>query len=239
MTFPGFSSAYEQATGECRGVASITASLGLSGRAGANRLGGRIDTGLAAPARIRLEMFPPMSFGRAAFLLVADEAETTLFLPRENRVLRGARPEEIVETLTGVPLGGADLRTLLTGCGLSGPAPSEGRVYENGWAAADAAGTTTYFRQMDGRWRVAGAARGAMVAQYGDFDKATGRPRTINVRTTPPPGGPATNLTVKLSDVEIGVPLGEEVFEVAVPPDAVPLTLDELRRGRSEGAPLE
>jgi outer membrane lipoprotein-sorting protein len=39
-----------------------------------------------------------------------------------------------------------------------------------------------------------------------------------------------TDLTVKLSDVELNVPLGAEVFQLDVPPDADPLTLEELRR---------
>jgi hypothetical protein len=37
-------------------------------------------------------------------------------------------------------------------------------------------------------------------------------------------------LTVKLSETELNVPLGPEVFQLDVPREADPLTLDELRR---------
>jgi outer membrane lipoprotein-sorting protein len=231
--FPGFAEAFAQATAACRTVQSITASLALSGRTGGNRLAGRIDTGLAAPSRIRFEFFPPMAFGRAAFVLAADDDSATLLMPRENRVLRGARPEQIVQALTGVPLGGADMRAVLAGCGLtSGTPPGEGRVYENGWVAADVDGATIYLRQGNGQWQVAGATRGAVTVQYGSYD-AAGRPETVNLRTAPSADAPATDLTVKLSDVQINPALGDEVFDVQVPPDAVPLSLDELRRGMS------
>lgn len=214
----------------------MTASLALSGRTGRNRLAGRIDTGLAAPSRIRLELFPPMAFGRPAFVLAASDEDATLLLPRENRVLRGARPEQIVEALAGVPLDGAELRAVLSGCGLISGTPGEGRAYDNGWAAAEADGTTIYLRQLNGEWHVAGASRGSVTVQYGQVDAASGRPETVNLRTTPPAGRPATDLTVKLSDVQINVPLGDEVFEIVVPPDAVPLSLDELKRGHGAQA---
>ena len=41
---------------------------------------------------------------------------------------------------------------------------------------------------------------------------------------------PATDLTLRLSQVDINVPLDADVFQVDVPTDATPLTLDELRR---------
>lgn len=229
--FPGFAEAYEQATADCRDVKSITASLGLSGRAGSTRLGGRIDAGLAFPSGIRLELFPPLSFGKPAIILAARDDNATLLLPRDNRVLRGARPDEIVEALAGVPLTAAELRSVLSGCGLALTAPGEGRAYQKGWIAADAGGTTVYLRQMDGRWRVAGATRGPVTVQYYGTDGESGRPKTINMRTTPSPGTPATDLTVKVSQVEVNVPLADEVFHVDVPQGAAPLTLEELKRG--------
>ena len=44
--FAGFAAAYEQATADCRSVSTITAELGLSGRAGGTKLRGRINAGL-------------------------------------------------------------------------------------------------------------------------------------------------------------------------------------------------
>lgn len=228
--FPDFSTAYEEATSGCRNVRSMVASLSLSGRTGENPLKGRIDLGLAEPARIRLELFPPMAFGRAAFVLAAKDDEATLLLPRDNRVLRGASPEQIVGALAGLPLGGAELRAVLSGCGLEAGTPADGRRHENGWASAEAGGTTIYLREIDGRWVVAGASRGPVTVQYGSYDAASRRPDAVNFRTIASDVSPATDLTVKLSDVRLNEPLGDAVFELDVPPDAVPLTLEELKR---------
>ena len=51
----------------------------------------------------------------------------------------------------------------------------------------------------------------------------------MRLRATPQ-DGVAADLTMQLSQVEINVTLAREVFDVEVPRDAVPLTLEELRR---------
>ena len=43
-------------------------------------------------------------------------------------------------------------------------------------------------------------------------------------------GTPAADVTVRLSDVNINLPLDPEVFAVDVPAGAEPLTIEELRR---------
>lgn len=228
VPFPGFAAAYEQATAECRAVTSMTATLGLSGRSGSTKLRGRIDAGLSTPARVRLEGYPPVILGsKPFFVLVARGADATLVLPRDGRVLYGARPEEIVDALAGVPLNPADLRAVLSGCGLTGTTPVAARTYENGWAAIEQGDTTLYVRQQSGRWRVAAATRGSMIVQY--RDTPAGPPQSVNIRTAPTSGA-ATDLTLKLNDVEWNTPLDDKVFDVTVPPGAAPLTLEELRR---------
>lgn len=226
VSFPGFDSAYTQAAAECAGVQSLTAALELSGRAGAAKLRGRIDAGFAAPSDIRLEGVAP--FGKPVFVLVSQGERATLVLPRDERVLRDAAPAAIVEALAGVPLGPAELRAVVAGCGLGAPVPSVGRSYDEGWAAVEGGDTTTYLRRLDGRWRIAASRRGAITVDYADF--AGGRPQTVHVRTSPAPGQAAADLTLRISQLEINVPLERAVFAYAVPPGWAPLTLDELRR---------
>lgn len=225
-SFPAFDSAYTQAAGECATVTSLTAALGLSGRAGRTKLRGRIDAGFAAPSDLRLEGVAP--FGKPVFVLVSQGERATLVLPRDERVLRDAAPAAIVEALAGVPLGPAELRGVVAGCGLAGATPTGGRTYEGGWAAVDAGDTTTYLRLIDGRWRIAGATRGAITIDYADF--TGGRAATVHVKTMPAPGGAAADLTLRISQLEINVPLERAAFEYAVPAGWAPLTLDELRR---------
>lgn len=224
--FPDFHAAYGQASGECATVKSLTVALGLSGRAGPTKLRGRIDAGFAAPSDLRLEGVAP--FGKPVFVLVSQGEHATLVLPRDERVLRDASPAAIVEALAGVPLGPAELRAVVAGCGLETGPPAGGRTYAGGWAAVDAGDTTTYLRQIDGRWRIAGATRGAITVDYADF--TGGRAATVHVKTRPAPGGAAADLTLRMSQLEINVPLERAAFEYDVPSQWAPLTLDELRR---------
>jgi outer membrane lipoprotein-sorting protein len=234
--FPGFAAAYDQATASCRAIKTITASMGMSGKAGSTKLRGRIDAGFAAPDRARLEGIPP--FGKPVFVLVAEGGRGTLVLTREDRVLRDAPPDQIVEALAGVPLGPGDLRTAIAGCGIGG-SPGDGHEYSNGWIAAPAGDGTVYLRRAAAGWEVAAATRGPVTISYDDY--AAGRPATIRIRAT---SGARTqaDLTLRLSDVDINTPLDPRTFEVVLPDHAVPLTLDELRRagplGGASEAPL-
>jgi hypothetical protein len=207
----------------------MTASLSLSGRAGSTKLSARIDAGFAEPARLRLEGYPKVSFGgKPFFVLVARSDDATLVLNRDARVLRAAAPAAIIEALTGVSVDPEQLRALVSGCGLRVADPAEGRSFENGWASVDAADTTVFLRQLEGRWRVAAARRGSLTIEYTDF--SSGRPSTVRLHTAAGPGVAAADLTLRVSQAEINTPLDGAVFDADVPRDAVPITLEELRR---------
>jgi hypothetical protein len=223
VPFPAFAEAYAQATETCATVKTITAVLSLSGRAGTQRLRGRIDAGLEAPDRIVLEGVAP--FGRPYFVLAASGGSSTLVLPRDARVLRGAPPEAIVDAMTGVSLVPAELRMVLAGCGIPGGPPGSGQSFDGGWASIDTGGATLWLRQADGRWRIAASTRESLAVHYSDFGAP--RPATVRIRVS---AGQGADLTLRLSDVEVNVPLDPAVFELEVPSDATPMTLDELRR---------
>jgi hypothetical protein len=182
-----------------------------------------VDAGFEAPERVRLEGRHP--FGRPVFILVAAASQATLYLPRDNRVLRGASAAEIVEALIGLPLGGADLRMLISGCGFEMAAPSEGREYPSGWVAVETGGSTTYLRQVNGQWRIVAASRSPLIVHYADFTAA--RASTVRLQAS---GGSGADVTARISDLALNVPLGPDAFKVDVPAAAEPLTLEELRR---------
>ena len=215
--------AYAEAVNECRGVRTMQATLGLSGRAGTTALRGNVDAGFEAPDRIRLEGRHPL--GRPVFILVAGGGRSTLYMPRDDRVLRDVPPESIVEALVGVSLAPGELRSLVSGCGFGVAEPSQGREYTGGFVAVDTGGPTTYLRREQNVWRVVAASRPPLTVRYADF--TSGRAATLRVVST---GTPRADLTVRLSDVNINVPMEAAVFAVDVPAGAQPLTLEELRR---------
>lgn len=228
--FPGFGSAYAQATGGCEGVKTLSAVMSLSGRTGKQRLRGRIDAGLEAPDRIVLEAVAP--FGRAFFVLAGAGNDSTLVLPRDGRFLRGEKPDAIVEAVTGVALGPADLRMVLAGCGMPGGPPASAQSFDGGWASVDTGETTTWLRQMDGKWRVAAATRGTVAVHYADYGDS--RPATVRIRMTTA-GDVGADLTLRLSELDVNVPLDPGVFTLEVPAGATPITLEELRRAGPMG----
>lgn len=218
--FPGFEAAYDDAVADCRSTRSVLAELGLSGRSGGERLRGRISAGVAAPSEIRLE---GVAFGRPIFILAARGGAATLLLVRENRVVRGAPPEAIIEALTGVALTPSELLAVVAGCGLGAATPSNGRTFGGEWAAVDADGAVTYLRRVEGRWRVGAAARGDLQVVYAEFKG--GRASTVHVRA-----GSVADIRLGVSQLETDTAIDPKAFEVNVPTDAVPLTIEELRR---------
>jgi hypothetical protein len=223
--FAAFRAAFDDATSQCRGVKTFSASMGMSGRAGSTKLRGRIDAGFAAPDQARLEGLHPV-FGRPVFVLVATGGRGTLVLTREDRVLKDAPADQIVEALAGVALGADALRTAVSGCGLGG-APGEGREFSNGWVAASTEDGTIYLRRGDAGWQVAAATRGPITVAYADY--AAGRPGTIRIRAEAN-GRTNADLTLRLSDVDINTTLDARTFQIELPDRPIPLTLEELRR---------
>ena len=224
--FPGFAAAYDEATAGCRDARTVVAVLGLSGRAGGTRLRGQITAGLEAPESIRLDA---VAFGRPIFILAGRDGTATLLLPRDGRVIPDAPAQGIVEALAGVALTPAELRAAIAGCGLGGSSPSNGRMFSDDWAAVDLGTTVTYLRRIQNRWHVAAAARDPLTLLYDDF--GSGGPGRVFLRTASARGGdPAADIALSVSELEINVPIDPKAFVVNVPPDADPLTLEELRR---------
>jgi hypothetical protein len=100
-------------------------------------------------------------------------------------------------------------------------------VYGRERAAVSAGSATTYLRRTGTTWRLEGAVGDHLTVFYSDF--TNGRPSTIRLRAGSG-DATATDLTLRLSQVEINVPLGPRTFQPEIPEHAVPLTLEELKR---------
>jgi hypothetical protein len=183
-----------------------------------------VIAGFERPASMRLEGVAP--FGAAAFILVTSGDTATLLLPRAGRVVRGARPEELLGALTGVALAPADLLAILTGCVVPSPRAVAGRVHGNGLASLDLdGGATLYLRRPAAAWLPAAARRDGWLIEYPSM--AGIFPAAVRLRSEG--GSVDVDLTATLSQVQTNLDLAAETFAVEIPADAAPLTLDELR----------
>ncbi len=232
---PSAAQAFADATRACADLSSMTAEIGLSGRALGERVRGRLIAGFAAPASARLEAVAP--FGPPVFILAARDDRGTVLFPRERRVLLDTKVAEILARLTGLDLGAGELRLLLTGCLVDrtgGQAEAtEGRTWPGGWrAVALGEGRTAYLRETAGRPLVIAADYGAWQIDYADH--LNGWPRTVRVqgRSAKASAGqsvPGTDITARLQQLEINAPLEPRAFDVDVPAGTESITLDDLR----------
>lgn len=221
---PAFLQTYRSAAAACSGVRTLSAELGLSGTAGGRRIRGRAHIGVERPASLRLEGVAP--FGPPAFILAARAGTGTLLLPRDERVLRGTPPEDVLGALTGVSLNPADLQAVLTGCLIASGEPTGGRLHQNGWMSVHLPGEATLFLEPRGAgWQPRAGRRPGWQIEYapwqGDF------PQNVRLRSVNP--AVSVDLHVSVDQLETNITIDPAAFTIDVPPDARPITLAELR----------
>ena len=224
MPLPDFAQIHAQVSAACAGVRTMTAELGMSGRAGDQRPRGTIVAGFERPSSMRLEGVGP--FGRRVFTLAASDKAATLLYEGEGRVLRNA-PEAILAALIGVNLSPADLQAILTGCVVSAPRATGGRLHANGLASIDLeSGAVLYLQRQAAQWTLRAARRDGWQIEYPEW---SGRfPRSVRLVSSSP--DVRVDLTTTIAQLETNADLDPAAFRVDVPPDARPLTLEELRQ---------
>jgi hypothetical protein len=231
---PSAAGAFESASAGCRGVRTLTAELAVRGKAGRSKIRGRVLAGFERGGSLRLEA--PAPFGAPVFILAARANRATLLLPRDRRILRDVAVDDVLDAITGLRRSSDDVLALLAGC-LAADAASAGagQRSSSGWLRVGLTGGLTAFLAPDGgRWRVAagqgtaGAAGFPWSVSYAAF--ASSFPGTVTIRQEAGAGAAETALTFHVSQLETNVPIDPRAFEVIVPQDTQPLTLDELRQ---------
>jgi hypothetical protein len=230
----GSDSALAEAVSSCSRVVTLTAEVAVSGSVQGHRVRGRLSAGVANPASARLEAV--VSFGPPLFIFVARDGDATLVLPRDNRILPRGQPSAVLEAVTGVPLDAVDLREILTGCSPIGSAPA--RRFGDTWQIVSFANQETFLHRQSTTtpWNLVAMIRRTTSRDRqwrADFgDRQNGEPRTIHLMSLDERGriGADFDLQLVLSQIDVNMPLDDSVFTVQVPPDAQPITLDELRR---------
>jgi hypothetical protein len=230
--FPDFASVHPQISSACASVRTLRGELGLSGRAGDEGVRGRVHVGFERPSSMRLEGVAP--FGPPVFILAGRGDSATLVLQREERILRDAPPEAILEALTGVSLGPADLLAAFTGCVLPAPRATAGRVHSGDLASIDiessdqgqARRATLFLRRSGGRWQLYAARRDRWQIEYA---YGTGMfPQSVRLVSLSP--DVVVNMAAALSGIETNVDIDAAAFTVQEQKNLQPLTLQELRQ---------
>lgn len=220
---PSAAEAFAAATASCKGFRSIEGELALSGRAGGERVRGRVLTGLEPGGAVRLEAVAP--FGAPFFILAGRNERATLVLPRERRVLADTGVRDVLERITGLALGADDLRLIMSGCLVETATPSEGRQWGSDWKAVTIGPErVAYLRTVDGRQVLAAADYGPWHVDYSAH--AAGFPRTVRVRRA---GDSAIDITARIEQLQVNTQINPLAWTVEIPSDADPMTLDELR----------
>ncbi len=182
---------------------------------------------------MRLEGVAP--FGPPVFILAGRGDSATLVLQRDERILRNAPPEAILEALTGVSLGPADLLAVFTGCVVPAPRPIAGRIHPRDVAAIDiesaeqgrGRGTATVFlRRAGSGWQPYAARRDRWQIEYAF---GTGMfPQSVRLVSLSP--DVAVNIAAALAGIETNVDIDPAAFTVQEQKNLEPLTLEELRQ---------
>jgi hypothetical protein len=231
---PDAAQAVDQATLACRRIDTLTAEVSVTGTLDGQRVRGRLIAGVARPASARLEAAAP--FGAPLFIFVAHDAEATLLLPRDDRVLEHGSAADVLDAVAGVPLDPVDLRGVLTGCAIA-PQPAAAEQAGPDWRIVpDRAGRAYLHREgASGSWRLTASIHAASGngdgwrAEYRNFQD--GLPRDVRLASTVPK---RFDLRVTLSQLETNVALGPGAFRVEIPRGARAITISELR----ESGPL-
>lgn len=231
---PDFAAIHTQVSSACAGVRDLQLEIGLSGRAGEEKIGGRVLAGFERPSSMHLEGLPPI--GSPVFIFAAKDGVGTLLMTRSREILRNAPPEAILEAMTGVSLDPADLMAVFTGCVLPDAKPIGGTLHAGGWAAIEIESTsppgstrrvaTLYLQQAGSTWHLRSARRDRWQLDYtagnGPF------PQSVQMVSTGP--GLPVNIKASLSQVEPNTGVDPAAFVVNAPKDVTPFTIDDLRR---------
>jgi hypothetical protein len=210
--------AIAEATRHCRSVQTFQAVMRLSGRRLPNL---NVLTGVTSTGQLLLQV------GATAapdLWLAGSRDDAALLLRDGNRIVR-APAGDIVAALVGVEIGPEQFLALLTGC-IARDLTVTGAIAHNGTRHITTPGAELFLEQVDGVWQVvAGSSDGVRV----DYRPVTSSfPARARVRGSL--GGREVSFTLDVQESLPDRPIDAGSFQLKVPPEAIPMTLDELRR---------
>ncbi len=226
--------AWQEATADCAGLLALRASVRLSGRVGPQAIPGfrSATLGVAVTAADQVGLEARHS-GQLLFRLGGTADRTVLFWSEGPRTLT-APAADLVDALIGVKVTPRRLLAILAGCaGTGGPVDRAER--SGGDLRVTTPDAVVYLSRVAGAWRVRAARLEGMYVSY-DLSRGRAAPAAVRIDSLPE-ASLVVALSLRLVDVEHNPEpaLPPAAFAVNVPPEALPMTLDELRSWRSGG----
>jgi hypothetical protein len=160
--------------------------------------------------------------------MAGRDQQAVLILPRDKRVLREPT-RAIVEALTGLNWDAVDLLNALTGCVTNAASEVDGQTYGDRASVDLGPGARAWVHRSAGTWQLKAAERDALLIEYREWNGAF--PSDVRVSSTSRSVTPL-QLTFRISEHQVNIPLDASVFSLPVPPGYIPMTLDELRTDR-------
>lgn len=231
VPFAEAATVWRDLTTSCRNAQRFEAEVRVDGWTGASRQGfsATLHSAMTRDNDLYLEVPAP---GRS-YVQMAGRADQAVFLlPRDERVLR-ASTREIIEALTGgLRWDAVDLLNVLSGCVTTPPGEFTGVSYGTSASIALGGDARAWVTQRDGQWQLEAAARDGLLIEY--QERAGAFPSRVRVSSTAPNVSPLM-LRFALSQHGVNTPLPASTFELAVPKNYSPMTLDDLRAMRPLG----
>jgi hypothetical protein len=167
----------------------------------------------------------PAPLGKPGVEMAGRAGQAVFLLPREDRVLRAAS-RDILDRLIGLRWGPRDLLNVLSGCVTTPSGQFSGTTY-GAQASIELGGDArAYVRQSGGRWQLVAATRDGLLIEYREY--LTRFPSIVRVSSTAASGTPLM-LTFRLDQHQVNTDLDANTFTLEVPPNFLPMTLEELR----------
>lgn len=225
---PDAGAALDAATAACGPVDALSFALGMKGRVGDQGIPRGVSF-LGAVTRDGRMFLEATALGTQRMVFAGRPDGATLWLREGNRAI-DAPADDVIEALTGMRLGSAQLLDLLTGCVTADRRVEQAARVGDRLRVTLPVATVWLEPASPAGWRARWASVGDLRADYHAADGPWPRELTLS---TADAAATSARLTMSIRTREINPPASDlaAAFAYTAPRNATRMTLDELRSG--------